>query len=60
MHSGRGRAETITTDEFISAVDAVDATDVDGLCVFTFTDFLDMRGTADGRRRIDRLKAFRR
>ena len=60
MHAGRGRAEIITTDEFINAIDAVEATDVDGLCVFTFTDFLDMRDTADGRRRIERLKTFRR
>ena len=60
MHAGRGRAETISTDEFIVAVDRVEATDVDGICVFTFTDFLDMRGTAEGQRRIDRLKAFRR
>lgn len=60
MHANRGRAESITTEEFIDAVDRVEATDVDGVCVFTFTDFLDMRGTAEGRRRIDRLRAFRR
>jgi hypothetical protein len=60
MHANRGRAERITTDEFIDAVDRVEATDVDGVCVFTFTDFLDMRETSDGRRRIDRLRAFRR
>ena len=60
MHAGRGRAEEITTDEFIRSVDGVEASDVDGLCVFTFTDFLNMRGTSDGERRIDRLKAFRR
>jgi hypothetical protein len=60
MHAGRGRAETITTDEFIRAVDGVETSEADGLCVFTFTDFLDMRETADGRRRIDRLRQFRR
>ena len=60
MHAGRGRSEAITTDEFIRAVDGVEASGVDGVCVFTFTDFLNMRDTADGRRRIDRLKAFRR
>ncbi|MCB1488865.1 MAG: hypothetical protein KDJ88_15595 [Bauldia sp.] len=60
MHAGRGRAEEITTDEFIRSVDGVEASDADGLCVFTFTDFLNMRETEDGRRRIDRLKAFRR
>jgi hypothetical protein len=60
MHANRGRATTLDTDEFIRTVDGVEASAADGLCVFTFTDFLDMRGTADGRRRIDRLKAFRR
>ena len=60
MHAGKGRAGTITTDEFIRCVDGVEASDADGLCVFTFTDFLNMRETVDGRRRIDRLKAFRR
>ena len=60
MHAGRGRAETITTDEFIRSVDGVEASDADGLCVFTFTDFLNMRDTDDGRRRIARLQAFRR
>ena len=60
MHADRGRAEVITTDEFIRAVDGVEASAVEGICVFTFTDFLDMRENADGRRRIDRLKSFRR
>lgn len=59
-HAGRGRAETIGTEEFIQAVDGVEASDADGICVFTFTDFLNMRETADGRGRIDRLRAFRR
>jgi hypothetical protein len=60
MRAGRGRAGTITTDEFINAIDAVDATEIDGLCIFTCTDLLDMRETVDGRRRIERLMAFRR
>jgi hypothetical protein len=60
MHAGRGRAETLSTDEFITAVDGVEASAADGICVFTFTDFLDMRGTADGQRRINRLRGFRR
>lgn len=60
MHAGRGRAEVIPTEEFIQAVDDIEASEVDGLCVFTFTDFLDMRDTEDGRRRIDRLRSFRR
>lgn len=60
MHAGRGRAETLSTDEFIAAVDGVEASAADGICVFTFTDFLDIRGTADGQRRINRLRGFRR
>ena len=60
MHAGRGRAERIDTEEFIRTVDGVEASAAEGICVFTFTDFLDMRDTADGRRRIERLRAFRR
>jgi hypothetical protein len=60
MHANRGRKEKLTTDEFIECVDSVEGSEVDGLCVFTFTDFLNMRNTADGRKRIERLKAFRK
>lgn len=60
MHANRGRAATISTDEFIQTVDGVEEAAVDGVCVFTFTDFLDMRHSEDGRRRIDRLRNFRR
>jgi hypothetical protein len=60
MHAGRGRATRLDTDEFIRTIDGVEKSSADGVCVFTFTDFLDMRGTPDGTRRIDRLKAFRR
>lgn len=60
MHANRGRATEITTEEFLGIVDNVEASEADGLCVFTFTDFLDMRDTADGKRRIERLRAFRR
>jgi hypothetical protein len=60
MHANRGRRETLSTDEFIDCVDSVEASEADGLCVFTFTDFLNMRHTSDGRRRIDRLSSFRR
>jgi hypothetical protein len=60
MHANRGRKLTISTEEFIDIIDRIEKTDVDGLCVFTFTDFLELRGNADGRRRIDRLKSFRK
>ncbi|MGH6873839.1 MAG: hypothetical protein ACREDW_02395 [Aestuariivirgaceae bacterium] len=60
VHANRGRKETLTTDEFMDCIDSVERSEADGLCVFTFTDFLKMRETIDGRRRIDRLKSFRR
>jgi hypothetical protein len=60
MHANRGRNMTLTTNEFIDCVDNVEDSEADGLCVFTFTDFLNMRSTADGRTRIERLKSFRR
>lgn len=59
MHANRGRQTTLSTDEFIRLVDSVETSEADGVCVFTFTDFLGYRDTADGRRRIDRLKTFR-
>jgi hypothetical protein len=60
MHADRGRNLMISTDEFIDIVDRIENTHVDGLCVFTFTDFLEMRGNADGKRRIERLRSFRK
>lgn len=59
MHSNRGRATTLSTEEFIQLVDSVERSEADGVCVFTFTDFLGYRDTAEGRRRIDRLRNFR-
>jgi hypothetical protein len=59
MHADRGRKEELTTDEFIQCVDSVEISAADGLCVFTFTDFLRMRETAEGHQRIERLKVFR-
>lgn len=60
MHANRGRAASISTAEFVATVDALEAAEIDGLCVFTFTDFLEMRGTREGESRIARLRAFRR
>ncbi|MFN0193390.1 MAG: hypothetical protein ACKVP5_15690 [Aestuariivirga sp.] len=59
MHANRGRSTELPTEEFIQLVDSVQESEADGVCVFTFTDFLGYRDTADGRRRIDRLKNFR-
>jgi hypothetical protein len=59
MHANRGRATRLSTDEFIQLVNSVEDSEADGVCVFTFTDFLGYRDTADGRRHIERLKNFR-
>lgn len=59
MHAGRGRSETLDADEFSQAVDALEESSVDGLCVFTFADFLEFRETRDMRGIIRRLGRFR-
>lgn len=59
MHASRGHSTTLPTNEFISLVDSLEASEADGVCVFAFTDFLGYRDTVDGRRRIDRLRRFR-
>jgi hypothetical protein len=59
MHANRGRATTLSTDEFVELVNGVEQSEADGVCVFTFTDFLEYRNTSDGRRRIERLMHFR-
>jgi hypothetical protein len=60
MHQGRGRSARISPDEFCSAVDALETSVVDGMCVFTFSQLLEIRGTAEGQQMIERLKRFRR
>ena len=60
MHAGRGRSATLSPEEFALAVNGVEKSDIDGLCVFTFTDFLELRHTAAGQKMIERLRRFRR
>jgi hypothetical protein len=60
MHAGKGRSPDISADEFAAALDALAPTPVDGACVFTFTDLLDMRDTDKGRAIIDSLRQFRK
>jgi len=60
MHAGRGRSSTISPDEFAHAVEELEKSVVDGMCVFTFSQILDMRDTDQGRRIVDRLRGFRR
>ncbi len=59
IHAGQGRSETLDAEEFSKAVDAVEESSVDGLCVFTFADFLEFRETRDMRGIIERLSRFR-
>jgi hypothetical protein len=60
MHAGKGRSASLDAAEFCRAVDAVERSEVEGVCVFTFDDLLEMRDTPDGQTMIDRLRAFRR
>jgi hypothetical protein len=60
MHAGRGRSSTLDAAEFRRAVDAVEKSEIDGLCLFTFDDFLALQGTADGLEMIGRIRNFRR
>lgn len=48
MHAGRGRSTDISADEFGRALDALAASPVEGVCVFTFSDLLDLRQTEKG------------
>ena len=60
MHAGRGRSSEISADEFDVAVDELERSVVDGLCIFTFSQLLDIRGTEEGLKMLDRLRRFRR
>jgi len=59
MHAGNGRESELTAAAFGQALDALEPTAVDGVCVFTFTDLLDRAGSADGAAMLARLAAFR-
>jgi hypothetical protein len=60
MHAGKGRQSDISAEDFGVALDALAASPVDGACVFTLTDLLDIRETEKGRAMIDSLRNFRR
>lgn len=59
QHAGRGRAGEITAAEFGACLDGIAASPAQGVCVFTFTDLLDLRGTAQGEAMLAHLGAFR-
>jgi hypothetical protein len=60
MHAGKGRLADIDEREFAASVASVERSDVEGLCIFTFSDLLALRGTNRGEAMIDRLRRFRR
>jgi len=60
MHAGRGRSPVIDGPEFSRMLDAVEKSPVEGLCVFTLNDLIEMRGTSEGAPILDRLTQFRR
>jgi hypothetical protein len=60
MHAGRGRSPVIDGAEFGRMIDAVAKSPVEGLCVFTLNDLIQMRGTSDGDAILDHLSHFRR
>lgn len=60
MHAGSGREHHVSATEFGRAVDAIEATPLDGMCVFTFSQILDARETSEGREMVARLSRFRR
>ena len=59
VHAGRGRSVTLDAAEFSKAVDALEVSSVDGLCVFTFSDFLDFRDSPEMKKIMQRLQRFR-
>ncbi|WP_109486599.1 hypothetical protein [Occallatibacter savannae] len=60
MHAGRGRSTEISGKEFGSAVDELEKSVVDGMCVFTFSQLLERQDSEDGRKMVARLSRFRR
>jgi len=60
MHAGKGRQREITSQDFAQMLHALEKSETDGVCVFTFSDLLDLRETKDGHYRLDALRAFRR
>lgn len=59
MHAGRGRKSELSAEEFATALRATEDGPVEGVCVFTFTDLLDLRDTAKGQAMLAALKAYR-
>jgi hypothetical protein len=60
MHAGRGRSTKISAEELGRAVDALEKSVVDGMCIFTFSQLLEIRQTDEGRKMVDRVARFRR
>jgi hypothetical protein len=59
QHAGQGRATALTAADFATCLEGIDASGVEGACIFTFSDLLDLRGTSQGEVMIDCLRRFR-
>ncbi|WP_319529640.1 hypothetical protein [uncultured Cohaesibacter sp.] len=59
MHQEQKRSPTLDAHEFSRMLDALESTDVDGLCIFTLTELMDRAQTKDGQMMLDRLSRFR-
>lgn len=59
IHAGHGRADDISAEEFSDAVGRLEASPVDGVCVFTLSQLIERSETADGKAMIARLRNFR-
>lgn len=59
MHKGRGRQAEISAGDFASALEALETAPVEGVCIFTFTDLLDLRDGAKGKAMLSALKRYR-
>lgn len=59
MHAGKGRQADITAEDFDAALAATEATPIEGVCIFTFTDLLDQRDSEKGKAMLASLKRYR-
>ncbi len=60
VHAGHGRSPDISEHEFEAALEATATAPIEGICIFTFTDLLDLRDSPKGRAMLAALKRYRR
>lgn len=59
MHAGKGRQTEITAEDFAQALAATETAPIEGICVFTFTDLLDLRDSTKGKAMLSALRGYR-